>query len=60
MKIKFKSIEIKHKTAVRRCVSDGHHGHYGSTYCSECLADAEDHYKKCPKCGAIFTKTEYS
>jgi PHP family Zn ribbon phosphoesterase len=57
MKVKFKQAEIKPKQKVfRMCVGIGH---YGSTYCSACKADAENHFDKCAKCGAVFIKTVY-
>ncbi len=32
-------------------------GHYGGTICSLCGKNVENNYKKCPHCGATFTKT---
>ena len=29
-------------------------GHYGSTTCSNCNKDIEQHFHQCPQCGAIF------
>lgn len=32
-------------------------GQHGSTLCSNCGADAEKHFDKCPDCGAVFRAT---
>jgi len=55
-KVKVKAPKV---TKATREVIACDQGHYGSTYCSNCHADVENHYKKCPKCGAIFIKTNY-
>lgn len=41
-----------------RLVSVCDQGHYGSTTCSHCGTDVEDHFYECPKCGCLFEKTE--
>jgi len=58
MKLKVAKVHVI-KKATRNC-SACDQGHYGSTLCSACGTDVENHYKQCPKCKAIFTRTIYN
>ena len=55
------SLDKKVNETFIEVVADGHHGHYGFTWCGNCqytLKDKKD-YKSCPECNYLFTETKY-